>query len=219
MLTDRRAWRVGVLAWVAGLVDTFGYLALDRVFVSHITGNASVLAISLVTGDTFEVFHRGWAIPTFFVGSMIGAALVEDANESWQVVRALSAEVGLLLGFVVFGWLAPVGLHESTLGWAVMVALLGSAVGIQNAALTRRDTRGTHTTHLTGAVTDFAVEMTRVLQPHEQPPPGRTPVLAARIAGFFAGGIVGALLFPVMPINGLLVPAAALVVFMAAGLA
>jgi uncharacterized membrane protein YoaK (UPF0700 family) len=208
-----------VLAWVAGVIDTFGYLALDSVFVSHVTGNASVLAISLVRRDAFEALHRGWAIPTFFVGSMIGAVLVENANESWQVARALRAEVGLLVAFVAFGWLAPVGLHESSLGWAVMVALLGSAVGIQNAALTRRDTRGTHTTHLTGAVTDFAVEMTRMLQPHEQPPPGRTRLLAARIVGFFTGGIVGALLFPAMPINGPLVPAAVLVGFLAAGLA
>lgn len=208
-----------MLAWVAGVVDTFGYLALDRVFVSHVTGNASVLAISLVRRDAFEALHRGWAIPTFFVGSMIGAVLVENANESWQVARALRAEVGLLIAFVAFGWVAPVGLHESSLGWAVMVALLGSAVGIQNAALTHRDTRGTHTTHLTGAVTDFAVEVTRMLQPHEQAPPGRTRVLAARILGFLTGGIVGALLFPAMPINGPLVPAAVLVGFLAAGLA
>lgn len=204
-----------MLAWAAGMVDTYGYLMLGHVFVSHITGNASVLAIALVQGNMAEAWHRGWAIPTFFVGSLIGGVLVENAEETSQVSRALLLEAALLVAFVVVSWLGAFSLQASGVDWAVLIALLGSAVGIQNAALTHRDTRGTHTTHLTGAMTDLAVELARVIRPREQAPAGRAAALCSRLAGFFVGGVIGAVLFQDLPAAGPLVPAAILIAFVA----
>ncbi len=51
-------WRIGVLAWIAGTVDAFAYLLLGRIFVSHMTGNAGVLAISLAERRFGEALHR-----------------------------------------------------------------------------------------------------------------------------------------------------------------
>lgn len=218
MTQRRRAWRIALLAGVAGAVDTFGYLALDRVFVTHMTGNTAALAIAIVQRHAGEAWRRGWALPVFFLGSMIGAALVDNADRPREVQRALRLEAALLVAFAVVGWTVGAGAGPWSIGWLVMVWLLGSAAGIQNAALTHGDRRGTHTTHLTGAVTDLAVEVVRASEPGEETRADRLRRLVARVAGFFIGGIFGALLHAALPATAPLVPAGVLMAMIWTGM-
>ncbi|HEX5474645.1 MAG TPA: YoaK family protein [Vicinamibacterales bacterium] len=213
MTQQTRALRSAVLAAVAGSVDTFGYLALDRVFISHMTGNTAVLAIAIVQRNFGEAFHRGLAIPAFMAGSLAGAALVDNAESTRQVAHALLLEAALLAGVAVLSWSGAIDRQSCGAGCMLLLVLLASAVGIQNAALTHPGTRGTHTTHITGPLTDFAVEIVRTAEPDRQAEtrPGRLLGLAVRLLGFFGGGVAGALLFQVAPMTAPLIPAAVLV--------
>jgi uncharacterized membrane protein YoaK (UPF0700 family) len=207
------AWRIGLLSGVAGAVDTFGYLALGQVFITHVSGNTGVLAISLVHGQFGEAFHRGAAVPIFFVGAACGAALVESAEDHRAVARALLIEALLLAVFAAAAWIGGSALRTSTGGWLLLLTLLAAATGLQNAALTHPGTRGTHTTHITGPVTELAMQFTRRITPsrrHEFDA-GQTARFAARLAGFTAGALAGAVLSSAAPTAGPLVPAAVLV--------
>jgi len=86
------ASRLAALAWVAGEIDTFGYLRLGHVFISHMTGNTAVLSIALAQRDVTDALHRGILIPLFFLGGLCGALLVDSADEPRQVSRALVVE-------------------------------------------------------------------------------------------------------------------------------
>ena len=197
---DRRAWRIGALAWVAGEVDTYGYLSLGHVFVSHMTGNAGVLTIALVQHRFGEAFHRGIAVPLFFAGALLGAALVESADDARQVARAFIVEALLLAGVTAF---AATG-GSSASGWRqlMMLLLLSGSMGLQNAALTHPGTRGTHSTHLTGPLTDLATDVVRWVVPRRRDACDRSRVAGriARVVGFALGGVCGAILFAAAPV-------------------
>jgi uncharacterized membrane protein YoaK (UPF0700 family) len=204
-----RVWRLGILSWVAGVVDTFDYLALGRVFISHATGNTAVIAIAVVQRNGHEALRRGLAVPAFFAGSLAGAAVVDAADDSRQLTRALLVEAALIVAFVIV-WRLGFDRRATGPAWAGALLLEATAMGIQNAALKHPSTRGTHTTHITGPLSDFALETIRLLRPARRAEFDRLRMARqlARLAGFLAGALSGALLFQAAPITGPAVVAA-----------
>jgi len=205
------AWLIGTLAGIAGCVDTFGYMTLGHVFTSNMTGNTGAFAIYLVAHEWANAFHRGFPVLALLAGAFVGAALVETPDQRWRLSHGLIAEIVLLVGFVAFAlrWdaqVSPTG-PVATAG----IAMLTIAMGIQNASLIRADGRRWHTTHVTGALTDFAQDAMRAWRlPGACVEPGRVGRLGARWIGFFAGGIAGALLTDTAGILTPLLPAGVL---------
>ena len=72
----KRMWPVILLAWIAGFVDAFGYLALSKVFTAHVSGNTATIGAYLGQSNWREVIVRGFAIPAFIVG--VAAGVVSD---------------------------------------------------------------------------------------------------------------------------------------------
>lgn len=204
------AAKIGVLAWIAGQIDTFGYLSLGQVFVTHMTGNTGVLAISIVEGRWAEALHRGVVIPFFVVGAACGAAMVEASAPPRQVARAFAAEALLLVVLAAIGWGGGGALPQSEIGRVLMLALLAVAMGIQNAALPRRGVRGVHTTHVTGPLTELARNLVRGEGRRAGERRRRVANLAARNGGFALGALTGALSFAAMPLLTPLLSAAVL---------
>jgi uncharacterized membrane protein YoaK (UPF0700 family) len=192
-------WRIGALAWVAGEIDTFGYLTLGQVFITHMTGNTGLLAIAVLQHRYDQVLDRALVSLVFFAGALCGAALVDSAHDVDQVSRALRIESALLAAFAL---LTIVAGSPSAHGRFFVLLLLSGSMGLQNAALTHPGMRGTHTTHLTGPMTDLATEMIRSVMPSRRREfrPGQAARFAARVIGFLAGGLCGAALFIVRPI-------------------
>ena len=195
------ASRLAALAWVAGEIDTFGYLRLGHVFISHMTGNTAVLSIALAQRDVTDALHRGILIPLFFLGGLCGALLVDSADEPRQVSRALVVEALLLASFAALEWFGAGHFDRSPGGRVFMLLLLSGSMGLQNAALTRRASRDIHTTHITGPLTEFAVELAHltVRRRRHEFDPARAQRLAARLIGFSSGALCGAALFTLAP--------------------
>ncbi len=59
----KRIWPAVLLAWVAGFVDSLGYLALAKVFTAHMSGNSAAVGAELGAGNWHEAMVKGLAIP------------------------------------------------------------------------------------------------------------------------------------------------------------
>jgi uncharacterized membrane protein YoaK (UPF0700 family) len=91
-----------LLSFVAGFVDTAGFLGLQGLFTAHVTGNFVTLGAALVLG-THGVVAKLLALPEFILvvalARLGGAAL---AARRWPTVRfLLTAKVALLIVFFV----------------------------------------------------------------------------------------------------------------------
>jgi uncharacterized membrane protein YoaK (UPF0700 family) len=203
-------WRLGILAWVAGEIDSFGYLSLGHVFITHVTGNTATWAIAMVQGPIHEAVQRAFVIGVFFAGGIAGAALVDTADDPRQISRALIVEALLLGLFAVLSWLAPA--PHSLESQELLLLLLAAPMGLQNAALTHPGMRGTHTTHITGPMTDLATEVVRAMSPRRRQEFSAIRLLrmGARLTGFAIGAVCGAILFELAPVAPPLLAAGAL---------
>ena len=210
MALGNTGWRLGILAWVAGEIDSFGYLSLGHVFITHVTGNTATWAIAMVQGPIHEAVQRAFVIVVFFAGGLAGAALVDTADDPRQISRALLVEALLLGLFAVFSHLAPAPHSPEAQG--LLLLLLSAPMGLQNAALTHPGMRGTHTTHVTGPMTDLAAEIVRAILPRRRQEFSAVRLLrmGARLAGFAIGALSGALLFELAPVAAPLLAAGAL---------
>lgn len=62
----------GLLATLAGAVDAVGYLMLGRLFVAFMSGNSTVLAVSLVEGQWQNAGRAAWIVLAFVGGTALG---------------------------------------------------------------------------------------------------------------------------------------------------
>ncbi|MBB6558826.1 uncharacterized membrane protein YoaK (UPF0700 family) [Acidovorax soli] len=193
-----------LLAFNAGAINAGGFLVLHA-YTSHMTGFASQLVDSGVTGSRTLFLSALGAICAFTAGAAACAVLVSWARE--LRLRAIYApplllEALLLLFFGIAGTV--------TLAWPtpftvpMTVLLLSFIMGLQNAVGSKTSRGSIRTTHMTGNITDLGMELGKWaylgLRRREQSPlvhcdPERVTRVAGLIAMFLLGGLVGALGF------------------------
>ncbi len=213
----------GLLAFVAGAINAGGFLAVQR-YTSHMTGIVSAMADDLVLGQVALVLAGGAFLCAFIAGAATTAILVNWARGHGlhgEFALPVLVEAALLL---VFGVL---GANLNTLVELFVpttVLLLCFIMGLQNAIITKISRAEIRTTHMTGVVTDLGIELGRLVywnrRVRDDGPVradhDRLVTLAALLALFLAGGVVGALAFKaigysaVLPIAALLVAISAL---------
>src|SRR5450830_1170931 len=130
------------LAFLAGYVDTLGFVALFGLFTAHVTGNFILIGAALARLFIVAIERRG------------GPALT----------LALSLQLLLLAGFMVFGILAaPVGVAVSP--YAMTAGLLGTAaMGVHSAISRLLLTQLAPTSMMTGNVTQIVIDSIDVLR-------------------------------------------------------
>ncbi|MBV8470864.1 MAG: DUF1275 domain-containing protein [Burkholderiaceae bacterium] len=192
------------LAFVAGALNAGGFLAVGQ-YTSHMTGMVSTAADNIALGQWVVVIGAVLAFAAFLCGAMCTALLVNFSRRHqprWAYLPTLGLEALLLLGFGVIGsQLLPHQIERVSL----TALLLCFTMGLQNALVTKISNAEIRTTHLTGLVTDFGIELGRLLYWNRSPGrPGEPKVRANRrrlrihatmIGAFFGGGISGALAF------------------------
>lgn len=188
----------GYLAFVAGFVNSGGFVMIGT-FTSHVTGSIGRIGTDLAAGELGAAALALLMVLSFF-GGAFGATLIIEGHPPGGVSRAygraLFVEAGLLAFFVFVA-----GLSQATHPRLrdAEAAVLCLAMGVQNSLVTRLSGSVVRTTHLTGVLTDVAIEAARwyrwlVHRSGERPQEQRAALLSTIVATFVVGALVGAVL-------------------------
>jgi uncharacterized membrane protein YoaK (UPF0700 family) len=156
-----------VLAFVAGYVDTLGFVALFGLFTAHVTGNFILIGSGLA-GAGSGLLIKWLAFPAFVAG-IVGARVLDDSlrrhAHGTRVGGLYALQIALLAAFMLAGVLAaPITNADAPL--TIACGLLGAAgMGVQNAhaRLTARSVVAN--TVMTGNVTQAVIDAFDLLVP------------------------------------------------------
>jgi uncharacterized membrane protein YoaK (UPF0700 family) len=196
-----------ILAFNAGAINAGGFLMLHQ-YTSHMTGFASEFADGLALGDARLILNAAGALIAFVTGSAVTAILVNWARQHRMrpiYAPPLLLEALLLLSFGVLGGTSALFTRMTPFAVPVTVLLLSFVMGLQNAMVSKTSGGVIRTTHMTGNITDFGMELGKALYWNRQGPERdellvRHDRLRMRRAGsliamFIGGGYIGALGF------------------------
>ncbi|MFB8131105.1 DUF1275 family protein [Streptomyces mirabilis] len=175
------------LTVVTGLVDAFSYLGLGHVFVANMTGNVVFSGFAIAGAAGFSLAASLAALAAFAVGALLGGRVAHGARaHRGRVLHlALVVETVLVLAAYVIAQ-AAVTPYTGTSQYA-LIALLGLAMGVQNAAARALAVPDLTTTVLTLTITGIASD--------SRAAGGRGGKAGRRLlstAAMFSGGLIGA---------------------------
>jgi uncharacterized membrane protein YoaK (UPF0700 family) len=150
-----------LLTGAAAATDSVCYLGLGKVFPANMTGNTVLLATGIAGGQGAAAWRSAVALGGFVVGAAV-AALFPRSDEPFRLSRLvpLAAELGMLLG-AVFWWSVRA---PGTSARLVLIALFGTAMGMQSAVVSRLGV-GVSTTYITGTWTAVSGWLARTIRP------------------------------------------------------
>jgi uncharacterized membrane protein YoaK (UPF0700 family) len=153
---NEKAWLALLLAWIAGFSDAFGFVKLDEIFFSAVSGNTVAVNASLARRNWTEAAHRGCPI-IFFAGGLVVGAIIEKMAGRLHIRRRFSItlfiEAALLLAFIFLGQLyfsSGQRPSQTSVKFYVLIALLSGAMGIQTGSLRRVGKESVSTPFVTG---------------------------------------------------------------------
>lgn len=196
------------LAWVAGYTNVICILACGTV-TSHVTGSVSHLGRVVIELNAAQAGFLTFLVMTFILGAAISGGLTEKARRlGWESIYVLPmmVQAGLLLLFA-FGiefWDTKPETITALHRW-ILSGLASTAMGLQNATITRISNGVVRTTHLTGVLTDIGIESAMlaigsrdgVVRPAEQVRAARVRVLllSSIVLSFMVGAGLGTVAF------------------------
>lgn len=205
-----------LLSVIGGYVDSAGFLALQGLFSSHVTGNFVTLSAALVLG-TSGVVAKLMALPLFCLVvalvRVLGLTLARPtlapptpppatkAPTHRPERRPLRVMLGLKLALLTAAAVLAVRLGPFPNGdvWPALLTgmMLVSAMAVQNAAQRLYLGAAPPTTIMTGNVTQAMIDLVDLLRglPPADPVRARLARMAANILGFAVGCAAAALLF------------------------
>jgi uncharacterized membrane protein YoaK (UPF0700 family) len=177
-----------LLTVVTGLVDAASYLNLGHVFVANMTGNVIFLGFAIAGAPGLSIWASLVAVGAFLAGSVSAGRLGRRFAERLHLLRAAAgAQLVAFAAAVVVA--AAGGDPVDGIRRVALIALLGFAMGIQNATARRLAVPELTTTVLTMTLTGIAADSTLA--------GGGGSKLGRRslaVAAMLLGGLVGALL-------------------------
>jgi uncharacterized membrane protein YoaK (UPF0700 family) len=213
-----------VLSTVAGSVDIIGFLALDRLFTAHITGNIVILAARILAGGAAPVAHM-LSVPVFMVALILTRLLAAGLERLRfaSLVPLLMLHFLLLSAFLVIG--ASAGPRfDPTAAIMVFAGMLGvSAMAVQYALVQISLSGAPSTAVMTTNITVFTMDVGEMLL-------ARDPIGVVKakrrarhtwpaIVGFLVGCALGALGETVIGLSSLVLPAGLALLALGLGIA
>jgi uncharacterized membrane protein YoaK (UPF0700 family) len=189
-----------LLSFNGGYVDTIGYLSLQGLFTSHVTGNFVTIGAALVFG-TSGIVAKLLALPVFCI-VIIVTRLVSFLLPPWPVFETMLTLNLLLLLVAAVLAIAMGPFADGNTGPAIIVGMtLVSAMAIQNAANRIHLGTAPPTTIMTGTTTQIMIDIADMIR--GVPEPGaafdairsRLRRMCVAVATFAVGAAAGALLF------------------------
>lgn len=179
------------LTAVTGLVDAVSYLRLGHVFVANMTGNVVFLGFSTNPHSGLSPAAAVIAIAGFMAGALAGGRAAHSL--------AAAARPGRWLATAVAGEALILGLAAALTGAGVLpfagdgrfatIAVLASALGVQNSTVRHLGAPDLTTTVLTLTLTGLAADSTLAGGPGAKPH-RRLGSVVAMLAGAAAGASI-----------------------------
>jgi uncharacterized membrane protein YoaK (UPF0700 family) len=143
---------------VTGLVDAFSYLLLGHVFVANMTGNVVFLGFALAGAPGFSIAASLAAVAAFALGALLGGKLGSRHHEHRGRLHSSAAALqGVFLAAAVI--LAAASSSPIADGYHyALIAVLGIAMGIQNASARKLAVPDLTTTVLTLTIAGIAAD-------------------------------------------------------------
>lgn len=198
----RAPWLISaLLSFVAGYVDTVGFVALFSLFTAHVTGNFVLIGATLgaSAGPGSGLLAKLLALPCFVLAVAVSTlALRRLQSAQRQAARwALLAQAVLVGGFMVVG-MAAQPIRDGDAPLALLAGMVGvCAMAIQNTASRLVFADMAPSTVMTGNVTQLVIDVVDLAStPHA--PAGTGPRLRLAkmwpaVAAFAAGAVLGGL--------------------------
>jgi uncharacterized membrane protein YoaK (UPF0700 family) len=186
-----------VLSLIAGSTDVIGFLGLNGLFTSHITGNLVVLAAHIVAGDP-TIFSYVLSVPIFMMMLFLTrllAGVLEQAGVS-TLRPMLLLQLFFLAAFLSICVVAGPWRDADAI-LAVVAGMCGvAAMAVQNALVPISLTNTPTTAVMTTNVTHFMLDLGEVLVGPDHAQTARARARAMHtlpvIVGFTIGCVFGA---------------------------
>jgi uncharacterized membrane protein YoaK (UPF0700 family) len=155
------------LGFLAGYVDTLGFVALFGLFTAHVTGNFVLIGASLTRESNSGLLIKFMAFPAFIIGIAIVRLLVMKCASYPNRIRvaqtAISIQLCLLIGFMATGIHAtPIGNEQTP--FLIFCGMLGAAaMGVHSAYTRLLMTHLPPTSMMTGNVTQIVLDVLELI--------------------------------------------------------
>jgi uncharacterized membrane protein YoaK (UPF0700 family) len=207
-----------LLAFLSGSVNAGGFMACER-FVTHVTGFATLSGIEVARGNGIAALGI-MSVPVFFLGGVMVAAWLTVTRKQRGLRPRYATTMGLIAMclFVVaiggtFDLFGVFGTDFYLKHDYLLLALLCTASGLQNATITTATGSTVRTTHLTGITTDLGIGLVEAFEARTdtaryRQATARSAYRLGTIVAFLLGGSAGAVLFLNFKYLGFLLPMA-----------
>jgi uncharacterized membrane protein YoaK (UPF0700 family) len=147
-----------MLTSVTGVVDAFSYLTLGHVFVANMTGNVVFLAFALVGSSQFSIAPSLSALLAFSIGAFAGGRLARLRPAHRGQLLAVACAVQSMLVVIALAVDLVAGRAPTGAAQYVLIALVGAAMGLQNAIARKLAVPDLTTTVLTLTITGISAD-------------------------------------------------------------
>lgn len=189
---------VFMLAVNAGMINVLGLISLLHQSVSHMTGNASLIAVSVFEHDFASVSFLILILISYVFGSSLSGYIL--GNSAFKLGRRYGVPLSLVTVFIVLCWVFIAGYPHYALLWAC------AAMGVQNAMVSHYQGAIIRTTHLSGVLTDLGLALGYAFRGLKNEP--KKIILHLLILfGFILGSLIAAFAHPYLQLHAFLMPA------------
>ena len=201
-----------LLAFVAGLVNVVGFLAVQKL-TTNVTGHFAFFVDEVFKLNFLQAFIYFLYIFFFLLGSFVSNFIVEVVSrksERYMYIVPAGVESIILLA-MAFAGQALITQNPNLIAFALLFAM-----GLQNSLVTSISSAVVRTTHLTGLFTDLGIELSQLFFYKTIDQKNKLfssiKLRLSIISFFFIGGVTGGIFYYRFGIYTLLLGAAALVI-------
>ncbi|WP_343524345.1 YoaK family protein [Pedobacter sp.] len=202
-----------VLTLIAGYCDSITFVAADKIFSAHVTGNFIVFAYQLIKGGGADAWIKLLTFPVFMLSVMVGGWIAARFSNK-HFLLLIEGFVLLIAGALAYGF-GYINNTEITWPMYVVVMITVFAMGFQNAygKLFAKDTFGP-TTMMTGNVTQFALDIRSYCNSGFKNADFLSGIYKGLVTlgGFLLGCIMGACIGKLLGLAGMVLPGIAMAI-------
>ncbi|WP_342332803.1 YoaK family protein [Pedobacter sp. FW305-3-2-15-E-R2A2] len=202
-----------LLTAIAGFCDTITFVAADRIFSAHVTGNFIVFAYQMIKGADADAWIKLLTFPVFILAVIVGG-WISSRFKNNHFLLCCEGIILILAGVLAYSS-AGAGAQLLTVQMYVITMMIVFAMGFQNAfgKLYVKETHGP-TTMMTGNVTQFSLDLGALLSSGFADLSYLTGLKKGLVTlgGFLLGCVLGAYVGKVFGLTGVVLPGVAMVI-------